>query len=760
MLRNIGIRGRVHANARGDMKRSHLSLAVGLSLACAAPLYAQQTGNNNTTADNTQASPVNAKKLDQITVTARKREETLQDVPIAVSAFTAQSLYNQNVQNLGDLQGKVPDLQVYAARGSNTTLTAYIRGLGQADPTWGFDPAVGIYLDDVYMARPQGTLLDVFDVERIEVLRGPQGTLYGKNTIGGAIKYVSKPLPTKTEGSVEVTTGTHGEKDVKAAVGGASADGVWRGRIAVASEHDNGFGSDILTGSRNGNKNTNAARGTLGFFPTQNFNVQLEIDGLHDNSNPRGAKLLEPNSFYPLYQPLSSNYNTQSGMPQVNWTKMKGAALTLNWIVSQDWTLKSITAYRTSKTDSNIDFDTLPVAVADVSAIYKDHQFSQELQANYDSGGAVHGVMGLYYFNGSAAGEIHNIFLGSPPYSTLGFSEYGSTGGSMGTRSYAAYGDFTWDISPSWSLDVGARITDEKKTATIQNYVYSDATFSTPIGVLANFTGSHTSHNTSPKVSLDYTVNEQIKLYGSYSEGFHSGGYNIRANCAAIPESCRPIQDEKVQSFELGSKMSFFDNSLMMNTALFHNNYSNIQLSVFTSYTLPNGTKGFFGDFTNAGRGHIDGVEEEFAWYPSQAWTLSGNFAYLHTKYTEFFSSGVNIANTQFFTNAPKWSGGLTLQRNFSLGEHGDLSARLNYQYQTSVWPETTLSPLIKQGSYGLLNAGLIWQIDQPWSISLQGTNLGNKAYRTTGYNIAALGIVTGFYGPPRMVTLSAKYAF
>ncbi|WP_284318942.1 TonB-dependent receptor [Dyella acidisoli] len=742
------------------MKRSHLSLAVGLSLACAAPLYAQQTGNNNTTADNTQASPVNAKKLDQITVTARKREETLQDVPIAVSAFTAQSLYNQNVQNLGDLQGKVPDLQVYAARGSNTTLTAYIRGLGQADPTWGFDPAVGIYLDDVYMARPQGTLLDVFDVERIEVLRGPQGTLYGKNTIGGAIKYVSKPLPTKTEGSVEVTTGTHGEKDVKAAVGGASADGVWRGRIAVASEHDNGFGSDILTGSRNGNKNTNAARGTLGFFPTQNFNVQLEIDGLHDNSNPRGAKLLEPNSFYPLYQPLSSNYNTQSGMPQVNWTKMKGAALTLNWIVSQDWTLKSITAYRTSKTDSNIDFDTLPVAVADVSAIYKDHQFSQELQANYDSGGAVHGVMGLYYFNGSAAGEIHNIFLGSPPYSTLGFSEYGSTGGSMGTRSYAAYGDFTWDISPSWSLDVGARITDEKKTATIQNYVYSDATFSTPIGVLANFTGSHTSHNTSPKVSLDYTVNEQIKLYGSYSEGFHSGGYNIRANCAAIPESCRPIQDEKVQSFELGSKMSFFDNSLMMNTALFHNNYSNIQLSVFTSYTLPNGTKGFFGDFTNAGRGHIDGVEEEFAWYPSQAWTLSGNFAYLHTKYTEFFSSGVNIANTQFFTNAPKWSGGLTLQRNFSLGEHGDLSARLNYQYQTSVWPETTLSPLIKQGSYGLLNAGLIWQIDQPWSISLQGTNLGNKAYRTTGYNIAALGIVTGFYGPPRMVTLSAKYAF
>jgi iron complex outermembrane receptor protein len=735
------------------MKRSHLSLAIGLSLLFSVPLYAQQTSDS-------AAAGTTAKKLEQITVTARKREETLQDVPIAVSAFTAQSLYNQNVQDLGDLQGKVPDLQVYAARGSNTTLTAYIRGLGQADPTWGFDPAVGIYLDDVYMARPQGSLLDVFDVDRIEVLRGPQGTLYGKNTIGGAIKYVSKPLPTKTEGSVEVTAGTHGEKDVKAALGGASADGVWRGRFAVASEHNNGYGSDILTGSRNGNKNTNAARATLGFFPTQHFNAQLEIDGMHDNSNPRGAKMLEANAFYPSYQPLSSDYNTRSGMQQINWTRMQGAALTLNWIASQDWTLKSITAYRSSKTDSYIDFDTLPVAVADVTALYKDHQFSEELQANYDAGGAVHGVMGLYYFNGSAAGDIHNIFLGSPPYSILGFSAYGSTGGSMGTRSYAAYGDFTWDISPTWSLDVGARITDEKKTAVIRNYLYSDASFSTPVGVLANFTGAHTSHNASPKVSLDYTVNEQVKLYGSYSEGFHSGGYNIRANCTAIPQSCRPIQDEKVQSFELGSKMSFFDNRLMLNSALFHNVYSNIQLSVFSSYTLPNGSKGFFGDFTNAGRGHIDGFEEEFAWYPSQAWTLSGNFSYLHTKYTQFMSGGVNIANTQFFTNAPRWSGGLTLQRSFSLGTHGELNARLNYQYQTSVWPETTLSPLIRQAAYGLFNAGLIWQIDQPWSLSLQGSNLGNKAYRTTGYDIAALGIVTGFYGAPRMVTLSAKYAF
>lgn len=746
------------------MKRTRLSLAMGLTfgLFCVAPLSAQQASGeaNANAAKPGDAKPVNAKQLGQVTVTARKREETLQDVPIAVSAFTAASLFKQNVQNLADLQGKVPSLQVYAARGSNTTLTAYIRGVGQADPTWGFDPGVGIYLDDVYLARPQGAVLDVFDVNRIEVLRGPQGTLYGKNTIGGAIKYVSNPLPVKTEGSVDATVGTHGEKDIKASVGGASADQVWRARAAVASEHNDGFGRDVLTGSRNGNKNTNAARATLGFFPSSSFNAQLSVDGVRDNSNPRGAKMLIANKLDRAYAPLSSDFDTRSGMAQVNHTKLYGTALTMNWIASQEWSLKSVTAVRGSSTLTNIDFDTLPEKIADVSAIYKDHQFSQELQANYDAGGSVHGVAGLYYFDGSATGQIHNIFLGSPPYSTLGLSQYGSTGGRMGTRSYAGYGDFSWDFSPAWSLDVGLRYTHETKTALIQNFGFANASFSTPISTVANFSGSHASNNVSPKVSLDWSVSNQIKLYASYSEGFHSGGFNIRANCVAVPASCRPIDDEKVQSYELGSKMTFLDDRLMLNTAAFHNVYSNIQLSVFSSYTLPNGSQGFFGDFTNAGKGHIDGVEGEFAWKPTEAWTFSGNFAYLHTKYTQYLTRGVNVADQQKFTNAPKWSGGLSLENTHELANGGNLTARINYTYQSLVYPETTLSPLIAQPAYGLWNAGVIWQVSQPWTLSLQGTNLANKSYRTTGYNISSLGIVTGFYGAPRMVTLSARYTF
>ena len=178
------------------MKRKQLSLAIhgvlAVSMLASVPAFAQNA-----------AAPADGGKkattLDAVKVTARKREETLQEVPVAVTAFTADALDKLNVEDLSDLDAQVPNLTIYAARGSSSTLTAYIRGVGQSDPLWGVDPGVGIYMDDVYIARPQGALLDVFDVERIEVLRGPQGTLYGKNTIGGAIKYVSKPLPETIE---------------------------------------------------------------------------------------------------------------------------------------------------------------------------------------------------------------------------------------------------------------------------------------------------------------------------------------------------------------------------------------------------------------------------------------------------------------------------------------------------------------------------------------------------------------------------------
>ena len=727
---------------------STLSLAIALGLA-APGAFAQDAGP-------APAPGAAATTLEAVKVTARKREETLQDVPVAVTAFTADTIDKLNVKDIGDLDAQVPNLTIYAARGSTSTVTAYIRGVGQADPLWGVDPGVGIYLDDVYIARPQGALLDVFDVERIEVLRGPQGTLYGKNTIGGAIKYISRGLPTETTGFGSITVGNYNQLDAKAAIGGAlgGEDSGLRGRVAVASMNRDGFGTNLANGQEVSDKEINALRMQLGAYSHEDFDVQFAFDWIDDQSGVRGAKMLAPNN-NPLVPvtggaPMDSRYDIRSGMPNVNDTQMKGISATVNWRPSEDWALKYVIAKRESDTETNIDFDTLPERIADVKAFYSDQQVSHELQANYDGGGRGRGVVGLYAFDGDAGGQVLNNFFDL---------SFGDTQGFVNTRSIALYADWTHDLTDRLKLDIGARYTDEDKHAIAYNIGYTDATFTVPNGVVAaNFDKTVNFKNVSPKVSLDFQLTPDIMLYGLASRGFKSGGYNIRANTTAVPRSGEPFDDESVDSFEIGTKMGLFDQRLFLNLAAFHNIYEDIQLSVFTA--LPGG--GFFGDFTNAGKGTVTGVEAEYQFMPVQDWLISGNLAWLDAKYDEFMSGGVNIADTQYFTNAPEFSGAINVEYRTDLASGGNLSARVGYSYQSEVWPTTDLSPQIKQGGYGLVNAGVIWRANDAWSFSLQGTNLADEEYRTTGYNLvsAGLGVLTGFYGPPRQYSLTARYDF
>ena len=740
------------------MKRKYLSLAIGCVLvAPALPAFSQEAPSEQ---------GIKATQLEKVVVTARKREETLQDVPVAVTAFTPEVLDTLNIRDLGDLGAQVPNLTIYAARGSTSTITAYIRGVGQADPLWGVDPGVGIYLDDVYIARPQGALLDVFDVERIEVLRGPQGTLYGKNTIGGAIKYISRGLPKETSGFASVTLGNYSQLDAKAAIGGeiGGKDSGLRGRVAVAKMTRDGFGENINNnGGDVSDKDITAMRLQLGAYSHEDFDVQFALDWMDDKSGMRGGKLLAPNSnalvniLFPgtsAIQPLDSRYDIRSGMPNVNDTTMKGASITFNWRPNDDLAFKYITALRESDTETNIDFDMLPAKIADVRAFYSDRQVTNEFQVNYDGGGRARGVTGLYFFNGDAGGQVLNNFFNL---------SFGDTQGVVNTKSAALYTDWTFDLSERLKLDAGVRYTDEDKHAVAYNIGYTDATFTKPNGVVAaNFDKTINFKNVSPKVSLDYQVNPEVMAYALFSRGFKSGGYNIRANTTAVPRSGQPFDDESVDSFEVGSKMALLDNRLFLNLSAFHNKYKDIQLSVFTQYIDTAGNPQFFGDFTNAGRGTVNGVEAEYQWLPNDNWLVSGNVAWLDTKYTEFMDAVLgNIADSQRFTNAPDFSGALNVQWRNDLANGGNLSIRGTYSYQSEVWPTTDLHPAIRQDGYGLLSAGVTYRHDDAWSFSLQGTNLTDEEYRTTGYNlVTALGVLSGFYGPPRQYMLTARYDF
>jgi iron complex outermembrane recepter protein len=734
--------------------RLPLSLAISSALLLFAvmPLAAQKT---ETAAKEDGADAERApSELASITVSARKREETLQEVPVAVTAFNEVALQNLNVRDLSDIDAQVPNLTIYAARGSSSTVTAYIRGVGQSDPLWGVDPGVGVYIDDVYIARPQGALLDVIDVDRIEVLRGPQGTLYGKNTIGGAIKYLTKPLSPDFSARTEVTVGSYSQADVKASVNVPLGSEAVLARFSAATLSRDGYGDNRFSHQQVSDKEILVARGQIGFYPSDSFNIVISADWMDDQSAVRGAQRLNAfNAFDPLRTPpLDDRYDILSGMPNVNDTQMDGAALTANWTINESWWFKSVTAFRESDTDTNIDFDALPNKIVDVRALYADEQLSQEFQLNYQ-GENLYGVFGLYLFDGEAGGTVFNNFRNL---------SFGTTNGVVYTDSVAVYGEGTWAFNDKLSLTAGLRFTDETKEADVLNQAYANANFVTPIFTSSDFRDEVSFSNVSPKISLDYTTDNGTLIYGLVSRGFKSGGFNIRANVAAVPDSANPFDDESVTSFEFGVKAGMLDQTLFLNAAVFYNDYQDIQLSVFSAYDS-NGDgedDAFFGDFTNAGEATVNGVETEFQWLPTERLSIQGNLAFLDAEYDEFVTSGVNVADAQKFTNAPELSGALSVQHGFDVLD-GTLTTRLGVAYQDKVYPTTDLSEAIAQKDYAIYNAGAVWRsADSPWMVSLQGSNLFDKDYRTTGYNIPVLGILTGFYGAPRTFSLSVGYQF
>ena len=276
------------------MKLKHMSVAIAALFATAGTVGAQQTPTNSPASANTNAN----EKIETIIVTARRREELLQDVPGAVSAFSGAALEKAGIPDITGLADLVPNTTLKTSRATNTTLTAFIRGIGQQDPVAGYEQGVGIYLDDVYLARPQGALTDIYDLERIEVLRGPQGTLYGRNTIGGAVKYVTRKLSDKAELSVKGTFGSYKEHDL-VVKGSTPITDNFRIGATVASFNHNGFGKNVINGFDNYNKDVLAGRISAEFTPTTSLFIRVAADRTVDDSLPKQGYRLTPGPAYP-----------------------------------------------------------------------------------------------------------------------------------------------------------------------------------------------------------------------------------------------------------------------------------------------------------------------------------------------------------------------------------------------------------------------------------------------------------------------------
>jgi len=427
------------------------------------PVGTETSEEQQAAAANQGAEGVDAPADEEVIVTARRRAESLQDVPIAVTAYSGEVLERQGALDITDISDTTPNTTLETSRGSNTTLTAFIRGVGQQDPVAGFEAGVGIYLDDVFLNRPQAAVLDIYDVERIEVLRGPQGTLYGRNTIGGAVKYVTRRLGSEPDLRARVNLGTYDQADLIVSGSTPLTDQIRIG-AAVARLTRGGFGDNLNNDLENYNRDVYAGRGTIEAEALDGAFFRLSADYARDKSDPRNGRRLIPGlvSGAPV---LDDVFDTRAGLntPEQD-VEAYGATFNASFPLTDALTLRSISGVRFDRSETPIDFDSLPAADVDVPAIYENRQLSTELQLLYESDG-LNGLVGAYYLDATAKNIFDVILATTAPTILPGLTA--STFGKVDTETWAVFGDLTFDITEQFSVSVGGRYTNDKRRSRI-----------------------------------------------------------------------------------------------------------------------------------------------------------------------------------------------------------------------------------------------------------------------------------------------------
>ena len=706
-----------------------------------------QTSSAQEASDSSTPEEDTFKTLGQVTVTARRREETLMDVPGSVTAIGADDIGRFAATEIGDLQSNVPNIVLHEGDAQNTV--AYIRGVGQLDSLAFADPGVGIYLDDVYLGRAQGSFLDVFDVERIEVLRGPQGTLYGRNTIGGAIKFVSRAPSETPEFSASATVGNFDQTDVSLGVSGPIAGDKVLGKAAIAYLSRDGYADNSVDGRDDGDRNTLAWRGSILAHLSDSFRVQLTADGSSDTPDTSRTPNRETGVFgaFPRSEDPFSIDADFNGLSDLS---VRGISARATWDVSDTLTLVSTTAYREMEYDANLDLDATGAPLFGVFVFEDQDQFSQEFQANYDSG-PISLVGGLYYFDEEDVTES-GIF--GPDIAFVSNSINDQT-----TTALAAYGDLSYEVSDRLSLSVGVRVTEEEKDfQRVQEFFGATTPLVPQIGTGFRATDVDTSEtfsNTSPRISVSYDLADDVTTYASIGRGFKSGGFDGRSNSGF---EAQPFDAETLTAYEAGFKGSFAGGAIFASAAVFLNEYEDLQVS---SFTEQNGA--FAAIFTNAAEAQIAGLELEGSWQATENLRFDLAAGYLDAEYDEFIGeNGADISDTLTPANAPDWTGRLAANYRRSLGPQTELVIAAAAAYRGDVYPTVSSSEILRQGGYTLYDASVGFEFaDGKYSLLLAGRNLSDKEYRTQGFDLSdSLGYQLGYYGAPRTVSLTASVRY
>lgn len=710
------------------------------------------------------------KSIEVIEVTATHRTQNLQQVPIAITALTGEELQDMHVNDLGDLQSHVPNLSLHVGDAANAVV--YLRGVGQIDSISFNDPGVGVYLDDVYLGRVQGSFLDVVDPQQIEVLRGPQGTLYGRNTIGGAVKFTSAMPTDYTEGYADLTLGNYGLRSLKAGLSGALIEDVLSARIALAGTVRDGYADNVFDGGDDYDKDSQAYRLSFLYEPTTNLSAYLVIDGSKNNPDrsrtPHRETAIYSISEGDFREPTDDPFTVNANYNDLESLDTSGIALTLTY-QSGPHTFKSISARRDMSYRTHLDLDGTPDSSFGIYNFEEQEQFSQELQWLYETD-AVSVVSGIYYFNeddwsfGGAVAPEFFVPLGGDVFFPFPVVNAGER--VQEVTSSAMFSNATFAISERLNVTVGARFTKEEKRMVNRGEEFAgtgittaeemEAVFGTGVGYGATgFVAKQDWSEFSPKLAFDYQWSERTMMYASTSKGFKSGGFNGRLT--SFPQ---PFEPEELWSYEVGSKSVFADNNVRLNLAAFYNDYKNFQLSRFS---IDQDTGAFLSLFENAGKATIYGAEMEFQAVISEQLTVDMNAAYLGGGYDELIGDfEEEVSDQRELVNAPKWSGRLAGTYWFAGVGQADVSLQIGVSYRSKTYLTVSSSELLAQDGYSLVDASLRYETaDGRWQVSLFGKNLTDKEYREHAFDLSASpGVQLGYYGAPRTVGVNVRYNF
>jgi iron complex outermembrane receptor protein len=797
------------------MKCSFIALSVSAALVASWPMAALAQDQAGTQTEN-------ARELEEVTVTARFRSEPLQRTPLAITAVTGDALEMRGAQSVVDIGRVSPNVTINPlGAGYGPTLVANIRGVGLTDFKPVFEPGVPIYIDDVVLARSTGAILDLLDLERVEVLRGPQGTLFGKNAAGGAIRLISRKPTGTGPAFIEGTYGKFNRMDFRGAFETTLVPDTLFGRLSFSSKKRDGYvdvldfacqmkanGTPQLAGTlpsdisgrgsgqgckvdTMGGEDVQAVRVALRLVASEKFELNVTGDLTDDKSEGPADKTLAINNTVPLaarfnqqvagprygiafdnrfltndpYTSYSSFEDPINGLetPNIGHVLHWGVAGTADWTLTDDLALKLIVAHRKFDAEFGRDSDGTPLPINHTFDHFTHDQDSVELRLNGSLFGKTDWTVGGFWFQATDFNPNFVILYPNetPPFAQALIDRIDT----QDSDNWAVFLHTVTHVTDAFAVTAGVRYTKDKKDLTVIRSQQADGSLLFPIT-----TAETEANRTTPMLSLSYAFTDTLNSYVSWSRGFRGGGFNPRPASAAQVTAFNP---EDLDSYEVGLKSEWFDRRVRANLAVFYVNYTDLQLpSVFVgsdnTVTFPP---------LNAGKARMDGVELELQANPFGGFHIDGSFGYLGFQYKDLGKAdpAFILAQTGSVANAraapckecrpiraPRITSALGAQYGFSLDSGGSLTTRVDGTYQSRVFYSANNFLRASQAGYALLNANVTWDSpENTWSVALSGTNLTNRLYLNGALDfLESLGTNEGNYGRPREWAITVKRRF